>query len=209
MRVWNLAFLAVAMLVLTPVLAVAQQEVAPATPAPAAQAPAAPAPDAQAPAAPEAGKGQIKGMKNKAKAKMHAAGKCPCPYCPMKDDKATDTKDVHGKQMRMMMNARIGKNDPGVLLGMREDLKLTPEQAQQLEQLQAQNRQQVESILTDEQKTQLAQVPAEASSMHDMHQQMASKMDGAAAGEADPGAIDRTDEETAAREKAAKELMNK
>ena len=202
MRIRKLVFLASAILVFTPVVAVAQA----AEPAPAAQAPAATAPAPGAPAAPDLGKG----MKDKMKAKMHAAGTCPCPYCPMKDDEAAGSKDAHGQQMRMMMNARITRDDPGVILGMRENLNLTPEQAQKLEQLQAENKQKVEAILTDEQKTQVAKLPTEASSMRDMHQQMASKMKGDKAGEADPGAIDKPDQDTAARkELMEKEIMNK
>jgi hypothetical protein len=205
-----LAFFAAAILVLSPALAIAQQDAQGnqaagtqnQTAPNAAQGAGAQGADASATDA-KPGKGMKKMMKG-----MHAAGTCPCPYCPAKEDKAADAKDVHGRQMRMMMNARLSKDDPGMLLGMRKDLNLTPEQAQQLEQIQAETKQKVQAILTDEQRTQLAQVPDKATSMRDMHQQMASKMKGDKAGNADPGAIDKPDEETAARD-APKDLMNK
>jgi hypothetical protein len=212
------------MLVLTPVLAMAQA--APGAPAgssgPAGAAGTQAAPPAAAPSAdqskaapaqedlnPLTGK-PAKMARKMMGAKEHNAENCPCPYCPLKSG-AKGASAEQTEQMNMLMNAQLSKDDPAAVLAMRDTLKLTPEQTQQLQQLQTENRQKVESILNADQKTNLAKLPAEATSMKTMHQEMMAKADagkGGAAGTEEPGAIDKP-KENQAKGAAAPEIMQK
>jgi hypothetical protein len=57
---------------------------------------------------------------------------------------------------------------------MRDELKLTPDQTRQLEQIQRETRTRVENILSQEQRQELAALPESAQSFHDVHEEMAS-----------------------------------
>ncbi len=77
---------------------------------------------------------------------------------------------------KMMMNTEMSKNDAACLLALKEELKLTPEQAQKLEQIIKESRQQSAAVLTPEQQKTLADVAGEPTSMMGMHKEMHDKM---------------------------------
>lgn len=84
----------------------------------------------------------------------------------------------NGMQMCMKMNMQteLAPEDPSALLALREDLSLTEEQAQQLEDLVEQTRQAAADILTDGQREQLEALPDQPRTMMEMHRQMMQSM---------------------------------
>ena len=78
--------------------------------------------------------------------------------------------------MKMNMQTELAPNDPSALLALREDLSLTDEQAQQLEDLAERTRQAAADILTDEQREQIQSLPDQPRTMMGMHRQMMQSM---------------------------------
>ena len=76
----------------------------------------------------------------------------------------------------MMMSMEVKADDPGALLALKEHLKLTPDQMEQLKKIVAQAREDAGKVLTDEQKKQLEPIQKTACSMMEMHRDMMQKM---------------------------------
>jgi hypothetical protein len=113
----------------------------------------------------------------------------PCPMCPMMAGggkgmgKGMDMPPAMKRRCQMMMNAEMSTDDAACLLAFKQELKLTPEQVQKLEQIVKESRQEAPAILTPEQQKTLAEVagqPASMNAMHaKMHEKMMQKMEGA------------------------------
>jgi hypothetical protein len=105
-----------------------------------------------------------------------------CPMCPMMAGggkgmgMGMDMPPAMRQRCQMMMNAEMSKDDAACLLAIKEELKLTPEQVQKLEQIVKQSRQEAAAILTPEQQKTLAEVPGQSTSMSAMHAKMHEKM---------------------------------
>lgn len=76
----------------------------------------------------------------------------------------------------MMMCMEVKADDPAALLALKEHLKLTPDQIEQLKKIVAQAREDAGKVLTDEQKKQLEPMAKTACSMMKMHRDMMQKM---------------------------------
>lgn len=87
---------------------------------------------------------------------------------------------------RMMMSMEVKADDPAALLALKDQLKLTDEQADRLKAIVAQAREQADKVLTDEQKKQLEPMAKTPDTMMEMHRQMMQKMQ-QAKGSAKPG----------------------
>lgn len=76
----------------------------------------------------------------------------------------------------MMMSMEVKADDPAALLALKEHLKLTSAQMDQLKKIVAQAREDAGKVLTDEQKKQLEPIAKTAYSMMKMHRDMMQKM---------------------------------
>jgi hypothetical protein len=99
------------------------------------------------------------------------------PMWPMMagEEKGTEKMDMPpalSQRYRMMMNAEMGKDDAACLLALKQELTLTPEQIQKLEQILKISRQAAAVVLTPEQRKILTEVSAQAASMNAIHAQM-------------------------------------
>ena len=116
-------------------------------------------------------------VKEPAKAPMSA-----CPMCPAKSGggegmgKGMDMTPAMKQHCQMMMNTEMSKDDAACLLAIKQELKLTPEQIQKLEQIVKQSRQEAVALLTPEQQKTLAEVEGQPTSMCVMHTKMHDKM---------------------------------
>jgi hypothetical protein len=86
--------------------------------------------------------------------------------------KGMDMPPAMKQRCQMMINAEMSKDDAACLLASTQELKLTPEQVQKLDQIVKQSRQEAAAILTPEQKKTLAEVPEKPASMCEMHTKM-------------------------------------
>lgn len=87
-------------------------------------------------------------------------------------DKKMDMPAALSQRYRMMTNAEMCKDDAACLLALKQELALTPEQLQKLEQILRVSRQAAAVILTPEQRKILAEVSVQAASMNAIHAQM-------------------------------------
>lgn len=88
-------------------------------------------------------------------------------------------------RMQVAVNAQMTAEDPATALALREELKLTDEQAQKLEEIVRQARSQAAQVLTAEQQQILKPLANAPATMKEMHSKMMEKM-GAGAGYACP-----------------------
>jgi hypothetical protein len=77
---------------------------------------------------------------------------------------------------RIMVDTSIRATDPQALLANQADLDLSQEQAQQVERIAEQARQDALAVLTDAQRKQLEAIGDEPTGMMQMHQQMMKRM---------------------------------
>lgn len=102
--------------------------------------------------------------------------------CPMMAGKGMDMSKgmdmppAMKQHCQMMMNAEICKDDAACLLACKQDLKLSSEQIQKLDQIIKQSRQEAAAVLTPEQQKTLAEVPGKPECMCAMHAAMHEKM---------------------------------
>lgn len=78
----------------------------------------------------------------------------------------------------MMMNAQLASRDPAVLLGKKDQLKLTDQQIKQLQTLAQKTRKAAMAILTDAQRQQVNKLPQQPQSMMQMCRSMTGHMKG-------------------------------
>ena len=106
---------------------------------------------------------------------MCAMLKQTCETKAPKTESAGKAAPAMSLQGKMMMNAEISKNDPQCLQAIKGDLKLIPERVQQLEMLTSDSRAKAVAILTPEQKSLLAEIPAAPMSLGSMHKKCMKK----------------------------------
>lgn len=107
------------------------------------------------------------------------------PAAPEMKEHMAKMKEMAGKMKAspatmmgccMLMRMEVKADDPGALLALKEHLKLTPDQLEQLKKIVAQAREDAGKVLTDEQKKQLEPIAKTARSMMEMHHDMMQKM---------------------------------
>lgn len=98
-------------------------------------------------------------------------------YSAMMDEGWGMTPEMR-EQGHMMMTATIDKDDPGAILGLREELGLTDDQVALLVTLQTSTQTQAKGILTDAQRQKLDAIPSHPESMAAMFSRMQSHMQG-------------------------------
>ena len=76
----------------------------------------------------------------------------------------------------MMMGATLSRDDPGAILGLRDELGLTDAQVSQLEALRSATVDKAQGLLTEDQRTQLKQIPEKSGSMAEMYRRMQGHM---------------------------------
>jgi hypothetical protein len=86
--------------------------------------------------------------------------------------------DMTGLMMRcrLMMGARIDKNDPAGLLALKKDLELSDTQVRAVEQIALTARRQAAAILTRDQTWKLDAMAGKPQSMMEMHSRMEQMM---------------------------------
>lgn len=77
---------------------------------------------------------------------------------------------------QMMMQAQLTPGDPAALVASKDQLKLTEDQVKKLQAIQEQARKNAAAVLNDEQKQQVANVPAKPDTCMGMHQHMMQMM---------------------------------
>jgi len=77
---------------------------------------------------------------------------------------------------QMMMQTQILPNDPAALLALRDQLKLTEDQIGKLQAISDQARKDAAAVLNDQQKQQVANIPAMPDTSVGMHQNMGRMM---------------------------------
>ncbi len=111
-------------------------------------------------------------------AKLKAAhAECPCPMCPLNKDKtaalgeSADFDDADQTHM-IFMQTRVSTSDPGVILAMADELRLTEDQKQKLHDIQRESRKEVKEVLNEEQRQMLSGLPQDEFSWRNMHDDM-------------------------------------
>ena len=132
--------------------------------------------------------GQEKPPVPKDTAEGRSAGMCGCPMCTMarpakavEEESKGETEAKMGKmgmskammtRCRMLMRARIDTNDPAGLLAIKDELKLTKEQASKLQAIADKAREEAKALLTNEQNKKLEALPKTPCNMMEMHGKM-------------------------------------
>lgn len=80
------------------------------------------------------------------------------------------------RQGRLMMHAKISRNDPAALLGLGHELNLTSAQRSKLQSIEREMQSAALAVLTSAQQTTLDRYPVEAGSMAQLHAQMMAHM---------------------------------
>ncbi|MBI5091856.1 MAG: hypothetical protein HZB26_05350 [Candidatus Hydrogenedentes bacterium] len=97
-----------------------------------------------------------------------------CPMCSMAEGVATskDMPPAMKQHCDMMIKAELSKDDASCLLALKQELKLTPEQVQQLDQILKESREKAAALLTPEQQKSLVECTGQPMSMKTMHSRM-------------------------------------
>lgn len=94
---------------------------------------------------------------------------------PMGHDMGQMSPEMKTK-CQMMMQAQLTPSDPSALVALKDQLKLTEDQVKKLQAIQEQARKDAAAVLNDEQKQQVAKIPATPDTSTGMHQQMMQMM---------------------------------
>jgi hypothetical protein len=97
-----------------------------------------------------------------------------CPMCALTRgaDKGMEMSPAMKQHCDMIMNSELSKKDAACILALKQELKLTPEQVQQLEQILKESRQKAVAVLTPEQQKSALNDLAPPESMSAMHSTM-------------------------------------
>jgi len=111
---------------------------------------------------------EAKGEKAEAKGERAEArpaeGEMMCPFCGTMMKSGEGVRAMTGAmrmrhRMLMRLNERLSREDPAAILALRDELKLTGDQAHKLEEIEHRARHDAEDVLTEEQRKTLHEVP--------------------------------------------------
>jgi hypothetical protein len=124
---------------------------------------------------------EAKGEKAEAKGERAEArpaeGEMMCPFCGAMMKSGEGVRAMTGAmrmrhRMLMRLNERLSREDPAAILALRDELKLTGDQAHKLEEIEHKARHDAEDVLTDEQRKTLHEVPDQNDWMRALRERM-------------------------------------